>query len=66
MTICEREGYLHYIVNPLQPKCAKGTKLRKVKSDAMASGRDVLTWGHPAAPDMGGRISRIVASDAAA
>lgn len=31
----EREGYRHYIVNPLQSKRAKGTQLRKVKTDAI-------------------------------
>jgi len=31
----EREGYRHYIVNPLQSKRAKGTQLRKVKTDAV-------------------------------
>lgn len=31
----EREGYRHFIVNPLQSKRAKGTKLRKVKTDAV-------------------------------
>ncbi|SFB63062.1 Transposase [Cohnella sp. OV330] len=31
----EREGYCHYIVNPLQSKRAKGTQLRKVKTDAV-------------------------------
>jgi len=31
----EREGYQHFIVNPLQSKRAKGTHLRKVKTDAM-------------------------------
>jgi len=31
----EREGYRHFIVNPLQSKRAKGTHLRKVKTDAM-------------------------------
>jgi len=30
----EREGYRHFIVNPLQSKRAKGTRLRKVKTDA--------------------------------
>ena len=30
----EREGYRHFIVNPLQAKRAKGTHLRKVKTDA--------------------------------
>lgn len=30
----EREGYRHFIVNPLQSKRAKGTHLRKVKTDA--------------------------------
>lgn len=31
----EREGYRHFIVNPLQSKRAKGTQLRKVKTDAV-------------------------------
>lgn len=31
----EREEYQHYIVNPLQSKRAKGTQLRKVKTDAV-------------------------------
>lgn len=31
----EREGYPHFIVNPLQSKRAKGTQLRKVKTDAV-------------------------------
>ncbi|WP_059040723.1 IS110 family RNA-guided transposase [Paenibacillus rubinfantis] len=31
----EREGYRHYIVNPLQSKRARGTQLRKVKTDAV-------------------------------
>ena len=31
----EREGHRHYIVNPLQSKRAKGTQLRKVKTDAV-------------------------------
>lgn len=31
----EREGYRHYIVNPLQSKRAKGMQLRKVKTDAV-------------------------------
>lgn len=31
----ERSGYRHYIVNPLQSKRAKGTQLRKVKTDAV-------------------------------
>jgi transposase len=30
-----REGIKHFIVNPLQSKRAKGTKLRKVKTDAV-------------------------------
>ncbi|WP_145411137.1 IS110 family transposase [Paenibacillus xylanexedens] len=31
----ERSGYTYYIVNPLQSKRAKGTQLRKVKTDAV-------------------------------
>ncbi|GMX67297.1 hypothetical protein Elgi_65700 [Paenibacillus elgii] len=31
----ERGEYRHYIVNPLQSKRAKGTQLRKVKTDAV-------------------------------
>ncbi|MFM9281486.1 IS110 family RNA-guided transposase [Paenibacillus jiagnxiensis] len=31
----DRSGYTHYIVNPLQSKRAKGTQLRKVKTDAL-------------------------------
>lgn len=31
----EREGYRHFIVNPLQSKRAKGTQLRKVMTDAV-------------------------------
>lgn len=31
----ERSGWKHYIVNPLQSKRAKGTQLRKVKTDAV-------------------------------
>lgn len=30
----KRSGWIHYIVNPLQAKRAKGTQLRKVKTDA--------------------------------
>ncbi|MFE6079477.1 transposase [Paenibacillus sp. NPDC057886] len=30
----DRSGYTYYIVNPLQSKRAKGTQLRKVKTDA--------------------------------
>nr|WP_258403804.1 IS110 family transposase [Paenibacillus pabuli] len=31
----DRSGYTYYIVNPLQSKRAKGTQLRKVKTDAL-------------------------------
>ncbi|MNW25600.1 Transposase IS116/IS110/IS902 family protein [compost metagenome] len=31
----DRSGYIYYMVNPLQSKRAKGTQLRKVKTDAL-------------------------------
>ena len=44
-TYLERNGWTYFIVNPLQAKRAKGTQLRKVKTDrrCLAFSRDVLS-----------------------